>query len=156
VFRREARSTHAWREGLVAYCRQQYGFGYGRLDLVSRHPWRVTGDSVSPLSMMLHPAAATVALMCLAAAAGVAAFGGPWRVPAIIGGVLLAGLVVERAVTGGRAFLRFRDPAALLFPALHLARDLAWVAAVAVWVARRVRGLGPHPRQSMQPRDAAL
>jgi hypothetical protein len=42
---RQARSFHAWRESLAGYCRQQYGFGYGRLDVVSRDRRRVTGDT---------------------------------------------------------------------------------------------------------------
>ena len=35
------------------------------------------------------------------------------------------------------AAARFRDSAALLFAPLHLVRDLAWVAAIAVWSFRR-------------------
>jgi hypothetical protein len=50
----DARSIHQWRDGWRAYFRQQYGFGYGRLDLVAKHRRRVAGDDVSPLSMMLH------------------------------------------------------------------------------------------------------
>ena len=38
IFCREARSVHRWREGLIGYLGQQYGFGYGRIDLVARHP----------------------------------------------------------------------------------------------------------------------
>ena len=38
AFCRAARSRHRWREGLAGYLAQQYGFGYGRLDVVARHP----------------------------------------------------------------------------------------------------------------------
>ena len=48
AFCRDARSRHRWRDGLAGYLAQQYGFGYGRLDVVARHPARYTGDAVSP------------------------------------------------------------------------------------------------------------
>ncbi len=35
-------------KGLSGYLRQQYGFGYGRIDLVAKHPRRFSGDAVSP------------------------------------------------------------------------------------------------------------
>ena len=38
----DATSRHRWREGLAGYLRQQYGFGYGRLDVVARHPARTS------------------------------------------------------------------------------------------------------------------
>ena len=83
VFCRAARSLHHWRDSLAGYCRQQYGFGYGRLDVVIRHPSRVAGDVVSPVGMMLHPAVAGVAL-ALGATAGLAAWlGMPWRPTAL-------------------------------------------------------------------------
>jgi len=50
----EATSTHEWRDNFVGYLRQQYGFGYGRLDLVAKHRRRLTGDDVSRVEMMLH------------------------------------------------------------------------------------------------------
>ncbi len=43
AFCRDARSRHRWREGLAGYLTQQYGFGYGRLDVVAAHPDRVGG-----------------------------------------------------------------------------------------------------------------
>jgi cellulose synthase/poly-beta-1,6-N-acetylglucosamine synthase-like glycosyltransferase len=62
LFCREAQSLHRWREGWIGYLVQQYGFGYGRIDLVAKHPRRVVGDSVSPggpacrsAGMMSHP-----------------------------------------------------------------------------------------------------
>ena len=41
TFCRRAQSVHRWREGLIGYLAQQYGFGYGRIDLVAKHPGRV-------------------------------------------------------------------------------------------------------------------
>ena len=82
VFCADARSRHHWREGLSAYCRQQYGFGYGRLDVVARHPARISGDSVSPLGMMLHPAVMAAAWTCLVLSALLAATGSQWWWPA--------------------------------------------------------------------------
>src|SRR5206468_12334463 len=48
-----------------------------------------------------------------------------------------------------------RDWAPLLFPVVHLARDLVWVAAIAAWCARRLAGRAPAPADSMTPRPRA-
>jgi glycosyltransferase involved in cell wall biosynthesis len=154
AFCREARSVHRWREGLVGYLRQQYGFGYGRVDLVAKHPKRVGGDSVSTAGMMAHPilmllAVAGIASACVAAMAAV-----PWRPFAAAGAILIAGLALERLAAGVRAARRFADPTPLVFPVLHLARDLMWVAAIAMWSARRLGGRPSRPLDSMWPRPA--
>ena len=52
---------HRWREGSRSYLRQQFGVGYGRLDVVAKHPRRVGGDDVSGAVMMLHAPAMLVA-----------------------------------------------------------------------------------------------
>lgn len=143
AFCRAARSRHQWREGVTGYLAQQYGFGYGRLDVVSRHPRRVTGDAVSPAGMMAHPLMLGVAVMLFA-------FGG------VAAGAALVGLLaVERAIAGVRAWRMFGDPAALAFPVVHLARDAAWVAAVAVWTVRRVTRRPVKPEHSMIKRSPA-
>ena len=51
---------------------------------------------------------------------------------------------------------RFGDRTALLFPALHLARDLAWVAAILVWLTRRAGRYEAEPSHSMRPRIAEI
>ncbi|MCK7581183.1 MAG: hypothetical protein MZV65_39810 [Chromatiales bacterium] len=43
-----AKSVHRWRETLRGYLVQQYGQGYGRLDIVWKHPGWAAGDAVSP------------------------------------------------------------------------------------------------------------
>jgi hypothetical protein len=154
TFCREARSVHRWREGLPGYLAQQYGFGYGRLDLVAKHPRRVSGDAVSPSGMMAHPVVMAAALAGLVAAAVLAAAGGPWAMAAAASAALVAGLALERLAAGVAAARRFRDLAPLAFPPLHLVRDLAWVAAMAMWLARRMAGRPPRPSDSMRPRRA--
>ncbi len=144
-----AQSTHGWREGLAGYVRQQYGFGYGRIDLVAKHRGRLTGDSVSPLMMMAHPVVTALALALLGAAA---LMPGIRMVLAWGGLMLLGGLACERAWVGARAARRFGDWVPLLFPAVHLVRDVAWVAAMAVWLGRRTLRMRAHPRHSMRPR----
>ena len=156
VFCKEARSTHHWRSGLVGYARQQYGLGYGRLDLVAKHPTRVLGDVVSPPLMMLHPILTALALTCLAAAGVFGAVGGAWRPLALVAVGLLGALATERTVAGVRALLRFKDPAALLFPVLHLVRDLVWVGAMGIWMTRRMLGQRTQPGDSMHPRAAVM
>jgi GT2 family glycosyltransferase len=136
----DARAVHRWREGLRPYLTQQYGFGYGRLDLVAKHPRRVGGDAVSPARMMVHPL-----VMCAALACG--AIG--WWTAA---GVLAGALAIERLAAGIAAARRFGDGTALMFPVLHLLRDLAWVAAIVVWLLRRVARHPVRPSDSMTPR----
>ena len=152
VFCREARSVHRWREGFGAYCVQQYGFGYGRLELVAKHPRRVGGDSVSPLPMMLHPIAMAIAVVCAACAGLSAMTSGPAGALALGATAIVTGLAVERSVAGLRASRWFGDRAALLFPVLHFVRDLAWVAAIATWLVRRLARVEPRPSDSMGAR----
>jgi glycosyltransferase involved in cell wall biosynthesis/GT2 family glycosyltransferase len=161
AFVRDATSVHHWRDRFTTYLRQQYGFGYGRLDLVAKHPARVTGDSVSPVTMMAHPIALAVALMSFVAAAVTAMTGAsssPARALAITGAAIVAALFVERLVAGVAAWRRFGDRAALLFPIWHLARDFAWVAAIGIWTTRRLTFGHSQPAHSMSPRpgDAIL
>jgi glycosyltransferase involved in cell wall biosynthesis len=154
-FCRAARSVHRWREGLSGYVTQQYGFGYGRLDLVAKHPGRFTGDVVSPANMMAHPVLTAGAIAVLAAAALVWLTGAPSR-PLVLGaGVILLGLAFERLAAGVEAARRFGDPTPLVFPALHAIRDVAWVAAIGVWSVRRVTGQPLLPSHSMRPRLAS-
>jgi glycosyltransferase involved in cell wall biosynthesis len=152
----QARSHHRWRDGLAGYWRQQYGFGYGRLDVVQRHPRRVTGDRVSPTLMMAHPIATALALAC-AVAAGLLAIAGVngqalWWIAATAAGAVVA----ERTVAGVRACWRFGDPAALLFPIVHVIRNFAWVAAMGVWSFRRATGQAASAADSMAPRAAGV
>lgn len=155
TIRPDARSEHRWRDGWWTYMVQQYGFGYGRLDLVAKHRGRIRGDTVSPLSMMLHAplAAAAVALGVLAL---LLALGGyPARVPAGMALAIVAVLAAERVVAGLQVRRRFRDSAGFWFAPVHLVRDLAWVAALAMWSGRRLSGTAPRPSASMRPRAAA-
>lgn len=145
-----AQSHHRWRDGLAGYLRQQYGFGYGRLDLVSKHRRRLAGDAVSPTPMMLHPVGLALAL---AAVAGWLMSGEPYSSAWLsIAGALVTLLVCERLVVGVRAALRFRDWVPLLFPVVHLLRDAAWVAAIVAWVVRRAAGVSMEPGHSMKSR----
>lgn len=153
-FCRGAHSVHRWREGLAGYLVQQYGFGYGRIDLVAKHPGRISGDSVSPAGMMSHPLVMTGVVAGLMAASVAAAAGGSWRPFALAAATLLAALALERLAVGFSTARRFRDATPLVFPFLHLARDLAWVAAIAVWTARRMARRPAKPSHSMRPRAA--
>jgi len=156
VIRGQARSIHRWRDGWWSFLVQQYGFGYGRLDLVAKHRGaRVRGDDVSGLWMMLHAPLMGLAVGALLTSALLAVTGLPAGVPLILAAGILAGLALERLVAGMRAVFAFRDPAGLLFVPMHIARDLAWVAAIVVWSLRRLRGVGPRPADSMRPRPAA-
>ena len=149
---RDARSVHRWREGLAGYLVQQYGFGYGRIDLVAKHPRRVGGDAVSPAGMMAHPLVMSMAVALSIGAACVALAGRSWRPLAAAAATLLAGLALERLAAGIRAARRFHDGTPLVFPLLHLGRDLAWVVALAMWSGRRLTRRQTKPWHSMHPR----
>ena len=136
AFCRDAVSVHCWREGLRGYLRQQFGVGYGRLDVLARHPRRLTGDDVSGTTMMLHGPAMSLALLMLATASLMAVIGAAWMLP-VLGALLIIGaLVVERLTAGIQAWRRTGDRAALAFPVTHVIRDVAWSAAIVIWVAR--------------------
>jgi hypothetical protein len=155
VFRRAAASRHHWREGLSGYLTQQFGFGYGRLDVVAAHPMRVTGDAVSPASMMAQPVVTALALACLIGAVGAPRTGILGMPLAALGAACAGTVAIERAVAGVKAWRRFGDPAALAFPVVHTLRNLAWVAAMVVWCARRVLNRARGPGASMKPRPVA-
>lgn len=154
VIRPEARSLHRWRDGWWTYLVQQYGFGYGRLDLVAKHRRRLAGDVVSPTAMMLHAPLAAIACVAGVLAIVLAVVDRSPAIPAWVAVGIVTALTVERFVTGIRARVAFDDRAGLWFAPVHLARDVAWVAALAVWGARRLLGVTPHPSASMQPRPS--
>ena len=150
VYCREATSTHHWRESLPDYLRQQFGVGYGRLELVLKHRERVSGDQVSGLGMILHAGLTFSSLCALALGAVVSALGGPGWIAALAAAGFLTGLALERSWVGVRVALRSEDRAALLFPLVHLARDLAWSWAIVVWGFDRLRRQPHRPAASMK------
>src|SRR6185436_7077488 len=113
AFCRAARSLHIWREGLSGYLRQQFGVGYGRLDVIARHPRRVTGDDVSGVTMILHAPAMLAALAGCAMAGVLALTGGAWKSSLFAALAIGVALFVERCYAGVHAWRRTRDRAAL-------------------------------------------
>jgi glycosyltransferase involved in cell wall biosynthesis len=152
AFCRDAISVHCWREGFRGYLRQQFGVGYGRLDVVARHPRRFTGDDVSGTLMMFHAPATLVALAAVMTAGVLAALDGNWAPSAAVGLGLMAGLGVERTAAGVDAWRRTGDRAALAFSITHLARDIAWAAAIVAWLARWALNRDRGPAHSMHRR----
>lgn len=150
----DARADHHWRPSLAGYVRQQFGVGYGRLDLLTRHPGRVRGDAVSGPWMMLH-APAMLAALTFAAAAMVASILPGLRTATLLtlAAAIASTLALERTWTGSRAWRLTRDPAALAFGATHLVRDAAWAWAIVVWFGRRAVRRPGRPADSM-PRVA--
>jgi len=151
VFCRSARSVHIWREGLRGYLRQQFGVGYGRLDVIVRHPRRVTGDDVSGATMILHAPAMLIALAACAMAGLLAVAGAAWKFWLLAAFAIGLVLFVERACAGVQAWRRTGDRAALAFAVTHLVRDVAWSAAIVLWVARYVFRRDRAPAHSMLP-----
>jgi GT2 family glycosyltransferase len=156
-FCREARAIHRWRPTLRGYLRQQYGVGYGRLELVRKHWHKRYGDQVSGALMMLH---APVMLGVLAGIAGgllLGALGSAYSaVPMWLAGLGIALLGLERLVAGLVAYGRFRDPVALTFFVAHLFRDVAFASALAVWILRTLKGRQRKPEYSTLARRRPL
>ena len=150
VFCRDARSVHRWRETMWAYLVQQYGVGYGRLDLIAKHRGRARGDDVSGLRMILHAPAMLCALAALCLAMLLAVVAGPWRALALVGAGLLALLALDRFAAGVETLVRRGDAAGLAFVPMHLLRDVAWALALIVWGARWLRGRARRPSDSMR------
>jgi cellulose synthase/poly-beta-1,6-N-acetylglucosamine synthase-like glycosyltransferase len=148
----DARSTHRWRDGAWSYLVQQYGFGYGRIDLVAKHRSRVGGDNISRLSMMLHAPMTMLALGLFALAGALGVLGWPTSAVTTAAVALLGILAIERFIVGAHAAIAFGNVAGFWFAPVHFARDLAWSFAILVWMARRVRGIAPRPSHSMRPR----
>lgn len=144
-----AMSVHRWRETLGSYLGQQYGLGYGRLDVIARHPHRLTGDAVSPSMMMAHAPLMLGALGAGVAAVLLQALGQPWRLAMWISLAVIGFLALERLLAGARAAIHHRDPAGLCFVPVHLLRDLAWALAIVIWTARRLARRARHPLHSM-------
>jgi cellulose synthase/poly-beta-1,6-N-acetylglucosamine synthase-like glycosyltransferase len=147
-----AKSIHRWRETLRGYLTQQYGQGYGRLDIVWKHPGWVAGDAVSPSMMMAHAPLMATALGSGLASLFLSTAGLPWRLAFWLAATSLGGLALERLVAGVRAAIRHRDAAGLLFVPMHLLRDAAWALAIVTWTVRRAAGRSRHPSHSMGPR----
>lgn len=145
-----ATAVHRCRESWHSYLRQQYGLGYGRLDLVSKHRRHVTGDAVSPLVMMVHAPLMLGALGAGLIAAVLRTAGGRWLLPALLSLVLVGVLALERLVAGVRVALRQHDPAGMWFVPVHVLRDVAWAVAVVVWSVRRVGRRDRQPSHSMR------
>jgi len=150
VICRQARSIHRWKDRLWAYLRQQYGQGYGRLDLVAKHPRHAHGDVVSRVFMMAHAPLTALSLTLLLVAAPVCyTLGYAARWPILVGTGLLTVLAIERLVAGIRAARRFSSWAPIGFVVAHLLRDVAWSVAIVRWSVRRMVGVPRRPTQSM-------
>jgi glycosyltransferase involved in cell wall biosynthesis len=147
AFRRDAVSTHRWREGAAAYFVQQFGVGYGRLDVVAKHPSRVFGDEVSNTVMMAHAPAMLIALAAWIAAGILRGDAG--LLLAVAASLILSLLFAERLLAGLRSWRTSGDAAAAGFAFAHLARDVAWAWAIIAWAWHRGRGRTPLPTRSM-------
>jgi hypothetical protein len=139
---------------LLNYARQQYGFGYGRLDLVAKHRHRAGGDNVSRTMMMLHGPMMAAAIVLAIVALGFWLAGRQAALPGVVAGLLVGALVAERFVAGLIAAIGGRDRAGLWFVPVHLVRDVSWALAIVLWGLRRLRGAPAQPRDSMPPARA--
>jgi hypothetical protein len=142
-------SIHRRRPGWLAYWREQYGLGYGRLDVIAKQTNRATGDQVSGVRMVLHAVGMVAALVLGSVALLLAIVGSAWSAFAFGAIGILAILAGERLCAGLLAGWRFRDPVGALFAPVHLVRDLAWAWAIVRWTLRWCAGTPRRPQFSM-------
>ena len=116
---------------------------------------RVAGDDVSGPGMIVHAPLTAGALLLAASALGLSVFGLPATWPAVMSVAILGALATERAWAGARAAAGFDDPAGYWYAPVHLVRNAAWTAAIAVWSLRRLSGAAPSPSDSMHSRPVA-
>jgi GT2 family glycosyltransferase len=149
VFCREAHAVHRWRDKVCAFLAQQYGFAYGRFDLIAKHPRRFTGDDVSGVGMLAHVGGNAAALAVAGISLLASALGRPEYALAGAASAVFGLLALERAVAGLRVWRRFGDWSGLLFVPAHFLRDVAWSTALLVWTGRRLIGVRSLPAHSM-------
>jgi glycosyltransferase involved in cell wall biosynthesis len=154
----EAGSLHHWPSTLGGYLGQQYGQGYGRLELLAKHRSRFSGDDVSGPLMMARGPLTGAALGGLLVAAVVTPDGSRWAAASLLPLAVLAALALERLVTGVRAYWQTGETAALAMPLAHFARDVSWATAIADWCVRRLLRIRGEPAWSMprRPRSVRL
>ena len=148
-----AKSVHHWRETLRGYLAQQYGQGYGRLDIVWKHPGWVAGDAVSPSMMMAHAPLMAAALASGAASLLLRAAGLPWLQAARARGRHSWPGSPSNASRPASA----RPSATATRPACCLSRCTCCAtprgpSPSSAWSARRLAGRGRHPSHSMGTR----
>ncbi len=156
VRRDDARSLHHWPATFGGYLGQQYGQGYGRIDLLAKHRRRVAGDDVSGALMMARAPLTAAALAAFLLAMVVAAEGGPWQTVSLVALGVLVVLALERAIVGWSAFRTTGETAALALPFAHFARDVCWATAILHWCVRRALRVPEEPRWSMPRRQPSV
>ncbi len=134
VFRKDALCDHYWKEDLRGYIKQQYNSAYGRMQLVSKHRKRVSGDSVSGLRMMVQ-VPATLAFFVLLSA-GLLTGAGPVTGASFI---VLGAIVVDRLEFSYRVYKKQKDLSAFALPLVHILRNLVWSFAFLKWTVDRWR-----------------
>jgi hypothetical protein len=91
------------------------------------------------------------------------AAGEAWQAWFFAAVTIAAVLFIERCGAGLQAWRRTQDPAALAFAVTHLVRDVAWSAAIVMWLARYAfrhdrapdHSMLPHARMVEQPLPAS-
>lgn len=145
-----ARAIHRFPTHVGTYAKQQFGLGYGRLDVIQKHPARMFGDKVSGMNMILHAAATFVLLLLCCVQVLALWLGRTCLMPLFVaGGGLVALLLGERLVRGSCAAIRHQDCAGFLFAPMHMVRDVVWAVAIVFWVVRRVLKIPGRPVHSM-------
>jgi len=136
VLRKNALCFHYWKTDLGGYIKQQYHSGYGRMQLIRKHPKRVKGDSVSGLRMILQVPLTLLLIVFYILGVGFELFSlslvGKYFV--FTGFGILGFVLAERFVFALKVFKKKRDPVVFLLPFLHLLRNIVWCWAFLRWI----------------------
>jgi cellulose synthase/poly-beta-1,6-N-acetylglucosamine synthase-like glycosyltransferase len=140
VFRKDAICYHHWKSTLKGYIVQQYRSAYGRLQLVSKHRNRISGDSVSGLRMILQVPLALLMILCFIV--GLLAFPFGKHVYAFDAALFLSGIMLfDRFLFAFAVATKQKDLSALLLPFVHLLRNTVWGWAFLRWNMKHLKNL---------------
>ncbi len=132
VFRGDAFCDHYWKADTKSYLKQQYRSAYGRMQLISKHRDKLTGDSVSGIRMIVQ-VPLTLAALCLILLGAVALPWGGSRFFVAAGLFLFGAVLVDRVIFALEIVRKQRDPSACFLPLVHLFRNVVWSWAFVAW-----------------------
>lgn len=126
VFRKDAECDHYWKADIKSYIKQQYWSSYGRLQLVQKHPSRITGDSVSGMRMILQAPLTLFTVFSVL-------LGTVFKPFMVLAAGLFGVIMIDRILFALGIIRKHRDCSAFLLPFVYLLRNIIWSWAFLHW-----------------------
>jgi cellulose synthase/poly-beta-1,6-N-acetylglucosamine synthase-like glycosyltransferase len=139
VFRKDALCDHYWKTDAKSYISQQYRSAYGRLQLISKHRDKISGDSVSGLRMILQVPLTMLfyVLLVLSVIVPLFTISGIYILTAAL--VVIAIILIDRFLFAAGILKKQKDMSVLFLPFLHIVRNSVWCWASVRWVTARIK-----------------